>query len=220
MQSQIASVGKGNSRLLAVSKLQSPQKIKKLFELGQRDFGENYVQEALQKQKLFADEGTYKELRWHFIGHLQSNKVKDIAGKFELIHSVDSVKLASKINEYLRGKSSNIVQKILLQINLSKEETKSGFNGQTIYDDFPTLSKLENVQICGLMTLPPLQNEPAQNRTYFQQLRQIQENLNKIILEPKKRLIELSMGTSHDFHIALEEGATIIRVGTLLFGSR
>lgn len=195
----------GRAKLVAVSKLQSVEKIRSLAERGQKIFGENYVQEALPKI------ATLKELclQWHFIGHLQKNKVKQVVGNFELIHSVDSEELCQKIST--AAAKQNLVQKVLLEVNLSNEPTKSGFTEETLHQAWPRLKLLSSVKIEGLMTMPPLFENSQSTRPYFQRLAKLCQQLN---------LQELSMGTSSDYKVALEEGATIVRLGTVLFGER
>ncbi len=202
------------SNVLAVSKMQSVEKIKELFELGQKYFGENYVQEFLEKKKALS----HLQIEWHFIGHIQSKKTKDIVGECELIHSIDSVKLIEKIEKICQEKSLT-EQKILLQVNMGDEDSKTGFHEKDLFLLPKEIWQLPRVHIVGLMTLPPLQNQPEENRQYFRRLKEIRDTLNEK-LPINRQLVELSMGTSHDFPIALEEGATYIRLGTVLFGER
>ncbi len=197
-------------RLLAVSKLQPADKIRSLFQNGQKSFAENYVQEALEKQQQLAD----LEIEWHFIGHLQKNKAKDVVGRFALIHSVDSWELAEALNR--RAEMSGIKQKILLQINLALEATKGGFSEAALEERWLLLANLEFLEICGLMTMPPPFENPEQARPYFRQLREWQQKLSRT----HPMVTELSMGTSSDYQVAAEEGATWVRLGTLLFGER
>ena len=215
IQNQILRISK-SAKLLAVSKLQPAENIKLLYDKGQRLFGENYVQEFLQKKSELVQ---LEQIQWHFIGNLQSNKVKDIAGKCDVIHSIDSLKLMQKLSSVLVKNQARTAQKVLLQINLADEKSKGGFLKNDL-DQFKDLIWNQPlVSVVGLMTLPPLQNEAAENRTYFRELKNIFDELNHC-LPSEKRLVELSMGTSHDFHIALEEGATLVRLGTALFGER
>lgn len=212
IKSELSKISAG-TKIIAVSKLQPIEKIKELRAKGHLDFGENYVQELLEKQKLIND----SEVRWHFIGHLQSNKAKLIVGNVELIHSVDSLKLAQRIDQEAFKKK--IIQKILLQVNVAQEDSKSGFSELELMNSWPELCMLKNIQIQGLMTMPPLQNLPEQNVIYFQKLK----NLLNVLNTSKKlshNLEELSMGTSGDYNCAAHEGATMVRIGTLLFGER
>ena len=196
---------KANQYLLAVSKLQPVEKIKMLHSLGQRDFGENYIQEALKKIETLKD----LDIQWHLIGPVQKNKVKFLKNHFAYIHSIDSLELATRISE--KATEVGFSQKVFLQINLSGESSKSGFSVDELKKTWPLLQKLQGLKIVGLMTMPPLENQPENNRTYFQKLKILGQSLN---------LNEFSMGTSHDYKIALEEGATWIRLGTILFGDR
>lgn len=202
---KIQSILGSSQNLLAVSKKQPLQKIIELHNLGQTHFAENYVQEALDKIEKTKD----LKIHWHLIGPLQKNKIKYIKNYFSYIHSVDSVDLAEKLNSYFS--KMNIEQKIFLQINLSNEQTKSGFTEDELLIKWPELQKLNHLKIVGLMTMPPLQNNAEENRIYFKKCFDIGKKLG---------LHEFSMGTSHDYRVALEEGATWIRVGTLLFGER
>lgn len=192
-------------KLLAVSKLQPIEKIKSLYDEGQTDFAENYIQEALGKIEQLQD----LKINWHLIGPIQKNKVKLLKKNFNYIHSIDSYELAEKISEY--SLKIGYVQKCFIQINLSKETTKSGFSKEQFFIDWARLKELKGLEIIGLMTMPPLENEPEKNRAFFKELKYIGDKLN---------LHEFSMGTSHDYQIALEEGATWIRIGTMLFGER
>ena len=200
-------------KILAVSKLQPLQKIKKLYEIGHRHFAENYIQEALLKQVSLKD----LALEWHFIGNLQRNKVKLAVGNFEFIHSVDSLELAQAISA--QAVKTNTTQKILLQVNLAQEITKGGFSAESLRATWHEVCQLSGISITGLMTMPPLTDDPEDVRPYFQQLSVLQVELMKQA-RGRHSLHELSMGTSHDYHVAIEEGATIVRLGTILFGER
>ncbi|KHD88946.1 MAG: hypothetical protein OM95_05620 [Bdellovibrio sp. ArHS] len=203
------------ARILAVSKLQPEEKIRALYQEGQRMFGENYVQEALDKIEHLQD---LHDLQWHLIGHLQKNKAKYVAGKFALIHSVDSLELAQVLSRQCATK--NVQQNILIQVNLAKEETKSGFDKDSLKEAWNELVLLPHLKIKGFMTMPPLTENPEDVRPYFKELRELRDLLKTqtdLNLHP---LDELSMGTSHDYSVAVEEGATILRLGTILFGER
>lgn len=202
--------------LLAVSKMQPVEKIQWLYEKGQIDFGENYVQEALKKIDHFRT--ATPKIQWHLIGHLQKNKVKSVVGLFELIHSVDSVELAEKINLEMGKKNPGHKQKILLQINQGAEDSKTGFTEDSLELNWPRIKKMESIEVHGLMSLPPLHENPEQTRPYFKKLKKDLQRLQND--RGQHPLNQLSMGTSQDFLIAIEEGATIVRVGTLLFGER
>lgn len=196
---------KPHQHLLAVSKLQNIKKIQQLYHEGQIDFAENYIQEALEK----IDQLKELSIRWHLIGPVQKNKVKFLKKNFDYIHSIDSFELAQKISE--KALELNHKQKIFLQINLSEEVSKAGFSLTTLQTVWPDLVQLKGVEIIGLMTMPPLENKPENNRKYFRDLKKLGQSMN---------LNEFSMGTSHDYKVALQEGATWIRLGTILFGDR
>lgn len=209
-QIQSADLLKVAPQILAVSKLQPLEKMKALYQQGQRLFAENYSQEARPKQESLQD----LEIEWHFIGRLQKNKVKDVVGTFSLIHSVDSLALAQSIEEQANRK--NLTQKILLQVNLSGESSKGGFAKDLLLSEINNLKKLTHIEICGLMTMPPINEDPERTRTHFRSLRSLRDHVQSLIPTCQ----HLSMGTSSDYLIAVEEGATIVRLGTLLFGDR
>lgn len=194
-----------HQKLLAVSKLQPTEKIESLYAEGQRDFAENYVQEALDKIERLKG----LSIQWHLIGPLQKNKVKFLKKNFAYIHSVDSLELAQKIAK--AAAEIGYVQKIFIQLNLSGEATKSGYSPDMFKADWPLLKNLQGVEVVGLMTMPPLENNSEKNRAFFKQLKYIGTGLH---------LHEYSMGTSQDYRVALQEGATWIRLGTILFGER
>ncbi len=198
-------------KVIAVSKKQGLDKILELYEQGQKDFAENYAQELIEKQYQLRH---LPDLRWHFIGQLQKNKVKHLVGHVYMIHSVGSLELAEKINEY--GIKNSAPQKILLQLNLAHEPTKSGWTDKGLLDSVDALLELPGIEICGLMTLPPLFDSPESLRPFFRDLKELRDQVQTQIISCK----ELSMGTSHDYQVATQEGATYIRVGTLLFGER
>lgn len=200
-----------HAQLVAVSKLQPAEKIRELYQQGQRLFAENYVQEALQKQEELQD---LTAIQWHLIGHLQKNKIKQILGRFYLIHSIDSIELLEALQKKLSEKNLN--QKILLQVNLSQEETKGGFHPSDLKSVFENCKNWPSLQIIGLMTMPPLTSTPEESRHWFHELRKCRDQWQK--MHPP--LTELSMGTSGDWPVATEEGATLIRIGTQLFGAR
>jgi pyridoxal phosphate enzyme (YggS family) len=197
-------------QLVAVSKLQPVEKIRELAAQGQKIFAENYVQEALPKMQVLKD----LNLEWHFIGRLQKNKVKQIVGVFSLIHSVDSLQLVEKINHIAEEKG--LIQKILLQLNLSGELSKGGLSRSEFEKSIPALQEFKNISIAGLMTMPPLFDDVEKTRPYFHELKELQKKHSATMSD----LHELSMGTSADFEIALSEGATLVRLGTLIFGER
>ncbi len=191
--------------LVAVSKKQSLTKIHEAYRQNQMDFGENYVQEALEKQQSLK----ITQIRWHLIGPVQTNKINKVIGHFFLIHSIDSYETAVEFNK--RAEKNNLKISILLQINLANEETKSGQSKEELLKKWEDYQKLKYLEIKGLMTMPPLSNNPESSRTYFKELK---------LLATKLKLKELSMGTSSDWKVAVEEGATLIRIGTAVFGDR
>ncbi|QDK36534.1 YggS family pyridoxal phosphate-dependent enzyme [Bdellovibrio sp. NC01] len=205
----------GKAKLLAVSKLQPMEKIRDLYGQGQRRFGENYVQEALDKQEALSD---LPDIEWHLIGHLQKNKAKYVVGKFHLIHSVESLELAQVLSRQCDSKG--VQQNILIQVNLAHEETKNGFDKNDVLAAWPELMKLPNLHIMGLMTMPPLTETGSEVRHYFAELRALRDELKRQTDTTVHPMTELSMGTSHDYQVAIEEGATIVRLGTILFGER
>ncbi|MCB0368006.1 MAG: YggS family pyridoxal phosphate-dependent enzyme [Bdellovibrionales bacterium] len=206
-------------KILAVSKKQSFEKIIELHKQGQILFGENYVQEALQKiQQTQQHLSPKDQLTWHFIGHLQSNKVKDIIGKFKLIHSVDSLKLAQIIDQ--KCKALNIKQDILIEINIGEESSKNGFRLEELTDQWKQLIQLTNLSIHGLMCLPPPSEDDRITSSYFKKLKDQQVKLKSNTPSALHPMNELSMGTSSDYILALQQGSTFIRLGTILFGER
>lgn len=200
-------------QILAVSKLQPIEKVRRLYSAGHRTFAENYVQEALLKQETLKD----LDIEWHFIGSLQKNKVKQVVGKFVLVHSVDSFELARAISNHCEKVKTT--QKVLLQVNLAQEITKGGYDRETLLAQWSDLVALPGLEITGLMTMPPLTDNPEDVRPYFKELRELQLEL-QTHGAGRHPMHELSMGTSHDYHVAIEEGATIVRLGTILFGER
>jgi PLP dependent protein len=204
--------------LVAVSKTKPVEDIKELYAMGQRDFGENYVQELVDKQaKLPAD------IRWHFIGHLQSNKVKHIAPFVHLIHGVDSLKLLQEINK--QGAKNNRVINCLLQIHIAKEETKFGLDEKELNELTSQLTKepMKNIKICGLMGMASFCDNLEIVRTEFRYLKSLFDGLQTIdyrLQTPNFQLPTLSMGMSGDYKIAIEEGSNMVRIGSLIFGER
>lgn len=199
-------------RLVAVSKIKPAALIEEAAAAGQRVFGESYVQELAAKVEQIDG-----PVEWHFIGALQSNKVKYLRGKVALIHSVDRLSLAREIARQW-GKLGRIAD-ILIQVNLAGEESKSGTSEQEALTLVRQVAELPQVRIGGLMTLPPYFDDPEQVRPYFRRLRQLAEEISTLHL-PGVEMRELSMGMSHDFEVAVEEGATLVRVGTAIFGER
>ncbi|HKY61855.1 MAG TPA: YggS family pyridoxal phosphate-dependent enzyme [bacterium] len=204
--------------LVGVSKAQSAAKIRELARLGLRDFGENYVQEWLGKRRELenADPTLASRLRWHFIGHLQSNKARE-ALSADLIHSVDSLKLARKLSE--AALKAGKVQALLWELNLAGEATKSGMSADVLRRELPAYAALPGLRWRGLMTMPPPAEDPEASRPYFRRLKSLLDEIRASgFFDPG--LVELSMGMSQDYEVAVEEGATLIRVGSRLFGPR
>jgi len=200
------------AKLIAVSKTRPAEDVVKALEAGQFDFGENYIQEAMDK----IDSIKRKDITWHFIGRLQSNKAKFAVKYFDLIHSVDSMKLAEEINK--RAESAGKVQNILIQINTGKEEQKSGIMPEDAEKLFKEIIRFNNIKILGLMAIPPFGMEEEEAEKHFSLLQKTLINLNTEFEDLK--MTELSMGMSDDFHIAIKYGATMVRVGTKIFGER
>lgn len=205
----------GSVRVIAVSKLQPFEKIAGLARAeGQIDFGENYVQELTGKIAE-ADAAGLRDLRWHLIGPLQKNKINAVIGRGLLMHALDSVSTLEALDKRAIG-----TEQVLLQVNVAGETSKHGFNPDDVLKNWAKISSLEKVRVRGLMTMPPLQNEPEANRPHYRALSRLQRELRGDLTELSSPLAELSMGTSHDFEIAIEEGATLLRLGTVLFGAR
>jgi len=201
----------GEVRLVAVSKTKPAELIQAALLMGQYDFGENYAQELRDKAALITD----PRVRWHFIGSLQRNKVKYLAGKVVMIHSIDSRSLIEEVDK--RAKSQGIKVPVLLEVKLSEEETKTGIDPGGLVLLAESALGARSVELMGLMTMPPYFPDPEQSRPYYVRLRKIKEDLEKRL---NQSLSELSMGMSGDFAVAIEEGATIVRVGTAIFGER
>ena len=199
--------------LIAVSKTFSPPTIQQAVDAGALDLGENRVQEAAGKVSLIKS----GNLRWHLIGHLQSNKARQAVSLFDVIHTVDSPELARRLDRFAGEQGRKPVA--LVQVDLAHEPTKSGADEAELPAIIEALDAASNLDFRGLMTLPPFFDSPEQARSYFRKLQEILESLNRS-RAPERRLTELSMGMSHDFHVAIEEGATMVRVGTAIFGSR
>ena len=200
----------GSVELLAVSKTHPPEVIRQAVEAGQLLFGENRVQEAKAKISEFP-----ARLRWHLIGHLQSNKIRPALSIFEMIQGVDSVEKGDEIQRI--GGDLGLFPRVLLQVNVAGESSKFGFTPERLLLELERISRAERVQVEGLMTIPPLASNPENSRKYFVQLRELRDRLEK---EFRFSLPQLSMGMSGDYRIAIEEGATLVRVGTAIFGER
>lgn len=197
-------------KLVAVSKTKSATAIREAYEAGQRIFGENYAQEMKEK----AQELAGLDIEWHFIGHLQKNKAKIVAPVAACIETIDSVELA----EALSRRTDRRIP-CLIEVNTGGETAKSGVAPDIACDLARAVLGMQNLSLCGLMTIPPFDPDPEKSRPYFKQLRALLDSLN-LKIPMKVPLRELSMGMSHDFETAIEEGATIVRVGTAIFGER
>lgn len=197
-------------RLLPVSKTQSPERVREAAACGLTVFGESRVQEAKAKIPLCPS-----HLAWHMVGHLQTNKVKDAVRLFQMIHSVDSLKVLAAVNA--AGELTGRVMPVCLEVNVSGEGSKFGLVPEAVPEVLQAANGLMRVEVVGLMTIPPAAPDPEHARPYFRKLRELREQCRA---QAGYALPELSMGMSHDFEVAIAEGATWIRVGTLLFGER
>ena len=198
--------------LIAVSKTKPVEMLQEIYDENIRDFGENKVQELCSKMEQLPS-----DIRWHMIGHLQRNKVKYIVGKVELIHSVDTYRLAEEIN--IQAKKQNVIVPILVEVNIAHEESKFGISAEDAILLVEEISKLENIRIKGLITIAPYVENPEDNRLYFRKIKQLSvditnKNIDNVFMEI------LSMGMTGDYMVAIEEGATMVRVGTGIFGER
>jgi PLP dependent protein len=199
-----------HTTLVAVSKTKPMEDIRELYDLGQRDFGENYVQELVDKQSVLPS-----DIRWHFIGHLQSNKVKFMVPFVYLIHGVDSARLLEEINK--QSKKLDRITKVLLQVHIAREETKFGLDEKELEEILAAPSaRLQHIKICGLMGMASFTDEVETVRAEFQYLNTLFNRFNT----PQSPLSILSMGMSNDYKIALEQGSNMVRIGSLLFGAR
>lgn len=198
--------------LIAVSKTKPVEMIEETIECGQTVFGENKVQELCDKIKRLPD-----NLEWHMIGHLQRNKVKYIIGQTAYIHSVDSIRLAKQISD--EAVKADVTAKVLLEVNIAREESKFGFMAEEVEDALREIAKFPNILVSGFMTIAPFVENPEENRVHFKNLYQLyvdikSKNIDNITMS------ELSMGMTGDYEVAIEEGATMVRVGTGIFGTR
>ncbi|MEP7270670.1 MAG: YggS family pyridoxal phosphate-dependent enzyme [Acidobacteriota bacterium] len=201
--------------LVAVSKTVSAARIRSAIDCGVRILGENRVQEASPKMAELSDLPSELGVRWHFIGHLQSNKARRAVELFETIHSVDTISLAERLDRAAAELGRRL--RILLEVNLGGESSKSGMAGDDVATAAEKIARCNDIDLVGLMTVPPYHEQAEKVRPYFRKLRELRDELRAIVGDSCS---ELSMGMSHDFEIAIEEGATVVRVGTALFGSR
>ncbi|HIV35292.1 MAG TPA: YggS family pyridoxal phosphate-dependent enzyme [Candidatus Blautia intestinigallinarum] len=198
--------------LIAVSKTKPVEMLQEVYDAGARNFGENKVQEIMDKYDHLP-----QDIHWHMIGHLQRNKVKYIVDKVQMIHSVDSLRLAETIDK--EAKKKNVTVPILIEVNVAEEDSKFGLSLEEVTALAEEISKLSNVRVCGLMTVAPFVEDPEENREVFRSLKKLSvdiaaKNINNVTMSV------LSMGMTNDFEVAVEEGATMVRVGTAIFGAR
>ena len=198
--------------LIAVSKTKPYTAIEEALPSGVLDYGENKVQELTEKYEILP-----KDIRWHMIGHLQRNKVKYLVGKVELIHSVDSLRLANQIETEFAKK--NEIASILIEVNMANEESKFGITSETTEQLVREISKLDHVRIKGLMTIAPYTDNPETNREYFRNMKKLSVDITEKNIDNVSMNV-LSMGMTGDYQVAIEEGATMVRVGTGIFGER
>jgi len=197
--------------LLAVSKTRPAKEVMALYKAGQRDFGENYLQDALQKQRLLA----HLDIAWHFIGPIQSNKTRDISRYFSWVHSVDRLKIATRLGQQ---RPQNLPPlNICLQVNIDQEKTKSGFALDQLPDVIEPVLELKNIRLRGLMAIPKVAESVAEQRDSFKRLADAQQDINQRF---NLQLGTLSMGMSGDLEAAISEGSTMVRIGTAIFGAR
>jgi PLP dependent protein len=200
-------------RLVAVTKTVTVDCIREGIAAGLTILGENRLQEAAPKIAALKE----TPVRWHFIGHLQRRKARAVTGVFDLVHSVDTMDLAQEINH--RAGEARICQEVLLEVNIGNERTKAGFHPDVLLGLVPAMEALPHVRVKGLMAIPPPTPDPEQARPYFRELRHMALRISALNL-PSVGMGELSMGMSHDYEVAIEEGATLVRVGTAIFGAR
>ncbi len=198
--------------LIAVSKTKPVEMLQEIYDAGARNFGENKVQEIMDKYDHLP-----QDIHWHMIGHLQRNKVKYIVDKVKMIHSVDSLRLAQTIDKEAQKK--NVTVPILIEVNVAEEDSKFGLSLEEVTALVEEIAKLPNVRVCGLMTVAPFVEDPEENREVFRSLKKLSvdiaaKNINNVTMSV------LSMGMTNDYEIAVEEGATMVRVGTAIFGAR
>lgn len=198
--------------LVAVSKTKPVPMLQEIYDCGVRDFGENKVQELTDKYDQLPE-----DIRWHMIGHLQRNKVKYIIGKTELIHSVDSLRLAEAIEA--ESAKKGCITDVLLEVNVAKEESKFGFLPEEVLEAVEHFGKFSHIRVMGLMTIAPYVEDPEENRLYFAKLKQLSVDIAAKKVNNVTMSI-FSMGMTNDYEVAIEEGATIVRVGTGIFGER
>ena len=200
-------------KCIAVTKTLPVEYLLAAYECGIRDFGENYVQEAVAKITRLADVG-YQDVHWHMIGHLQSNKVKILKNQFEWIHSLDRISILQEVDRH-----SLQSQKVLIEVNLAGESSKSGIALPSLGPMLEAAQKAAQIQVCGLMFMPPPELDVSDLHRYYEKAKAIQQEY-KLKLSLPHKLEEMSMGTSYDYATAIEHGSTMVRLGTVLFGER
>lgn len=198
--------------LIAVSKTKPVEMLQEIYDCDVRDFGENKVQEMCDKMEVLPE-----DIHWHMIGHLQTNKVKYIVGKIALIHSVDSLKLANEIQK--QAAKRDVTVDILVEVNIAEEESKFGIHKEETIELVREIAKLPNIRIKGLMTIAPFVENAEDNRLYFREIRQLSVDIKNQNIDNVSMDV-LSMGMTGDYMVAIEEGATLVRVGTGIFGER
>lgn len=199
-------------KLIAVSKTKPVSMLQEIYNEGIRFFGENKVQELTEKTEQLPE-----DIQWHMIGHLQRNKVKYIVDKVSMIHSVDSLRLAETIEQEAAKK--NVVVNVLLEVNVAEEDTKFGLKVEEVIPLIEQIASFSHIKICGLMTIAPYVDNPEKNRDIFARLKQLSVDINQKNID-NVSVRELSMGMTNDYEVAIEEGATMVRVGTGIFGER
>ncbi|WP_313639299.1 YggS family pyridoxal phosphate-dependent enzyme [Paenibacillus sp. FSL K6-0276] len=197
-------------KVIAVTKYVSLEMVSSVLEAGLEHIAESRWQDAEHKWKVLGDQGT-----WHFIGHLQTNKVKDVIGKFPYIHSLDRISLAQELHKKAIAADQEV--NVFLQVNISGEDTKFGLSPEAVPGFLREIASLDRVKVIGLMTMAPLEGDPELTRPVFRGLRELRDELNQLALTPEP-ITELSMGMSNDFEVAIQEGATWVRLGTVLVG--
>lgn len=202
-------------KLLAASKSQESEALRAAFAAGIRLFGENYVQEAAAKKKTLAD--IADSMEWHMIGHLQRNKVRSALALFSVIETLDSFELGRMLHEEAQKRQT--IVGTLVEVNLAGEESKAGISPESILPLLERLKELNHLKVEGLMAVPPMRQDPEESRPYFRRLKNLQTQLSGLRIA-NVEMKELSMGMSHDYPVAIEEGATIVRIGTAIFGPR
>ncbi|MEW6162323.1 MAG: YggS family pyridoxal phosphate-dependent enzyme [Nitrospirota bacterium] len=201
-------------KLVAVTKTVDIKRIREAIDYGLRVFGESRVQEAKEKISNLKSQISNSKIEWHLVGHLQRNKAKIAVQLFDLIHSLDSMGLADELDKH--AERAGKIQKVLVQVKLSEEETKHGVPREDLMDLIEAVAEMKNLRLEGLMTMPPFFDDPEMARPYFRELRELRDKM----VSSGYELPELSMGMTNDFEVAIEEGATMVRIGTGIFGER